>query len=111
MHVTSVLTCTRARNFADARTHDPLWNAPQRQLLSEGRIQNYLRMLWGKKILEWSRTPQEALETMVELNNTYALDGRDPNSYSGIFSVPWPLRPSLGPRTPGLWQGALHELR
>lgn len=72
-------------DFAGARTHDPLWNAAQRQLVREGRLHNYLRMLWGKKILEWSRTPQQALEIMIELNNRYALDGRDPNSYSGIF--------------------------
>jgi deoxyribodipyrimidine photo-lyase len=71
--------------FERAKTHDPLWNAAQTQLLREGRIHNYLRMLWGKKIIEWSRTPEQALEIMVELNNKYALDGRDPNSYSGIF--------------------------
>jgi deoxyribodipyrimidine photo-lyase len=73
--------------FDAARTHDPLWNAAQRQLTSEGRIHSYLRMLWGKKILEWSASPREALDTMIELNNRYALDGRDPNSYSGIFWV------------------------
>ena len=68
-----------------ARTHDPLWNAAQRQLVEEGRIHNYLRMVWGKKILEWGKTPRAALENLIELNNKYALDGRDPNSYSGIF--------------------------
>ncbi len=85
------------------RTHDPLWNAAQRQLVAEGRIHNYVRMLWGKKILEWSASPVEALRAMVELNNRYALDGRDPNSYSGIFWVlgrydrPWgPERPIFG---------------
>lgn len=90
-------------DFEQARTHDPLWNAAQRQLVREGRIHNYLRMLWGKKILEWSATPREALDTMIELNNKYALDGRDPNSYSGIFWVlgrydrPWaPERPIFG---------------
>lgn len=75
---------TRAELEA-ARTHDPLWNAAQRQLVREGVIHNYLRMLWGKKVLQWSRTPEEALDTLVELNNRWALDGRDPNSYSGIF--------------------------
>ena len=62
-----------------------------------------MRMLWGKKILEWSATPREALETMIELNNKYAVDGRDPNSYSGIFwclgryDRPWgPERPVFG---------------
>ena len=69
------------------RTHDPIWNAAQKQLIREGRIHNYMRMLWGKKILEWTLTPLEALETMIELNNKYALDGRDPNSYSGIFWI------------------------
>jgi deoxyribodipyrimidine photo-lyase len=72
-------------DFEAAATHDPLWNAAQRQLVREGRIHNYLRMLWGKKILEWSASPRDALETMIELNNRFALDGRDPNSYSGIF--------------------------
>jgi deoxyribodipyrimidine photo-lyase len=71
--------------FAAAQTHDPLWNAAQTQLAREGRLHNYLRMLWGKKILEWSKSPREALRIMIELNNKYALDGRDPNSYSGIF--------------------------
>jgi deoxyribodipyrimidine photo-lyase len=89
--------------FEHAQTHDRLWNAAQRQLVTEGRIHNYLRMLWGKKILEWSATPREALAAMIELNNKYALDGRDPNSYSGIFWVlgrydrPWhPERPIFG---------------
>jgi len=74
-----------AEEFEAAETHDDLWNAAQRQLVREGRIHNYLRMLWGKKILEWSSSPEEALATMIELNNKYALDGRNPNSYSGIF--------------------------
>ena len=68
----------------NAGTHDPLWNAAQRQLRSEGRIHNYLRMLWGKKILKWSSSPRQALSRMIELNNKYALDGHNPNSYSGI---------------------------
>ncbi len=81
--------------FEHALTHDPLWNAAQNQLRTEGKIHNYLRMLWGKKILEWSSTPEEALEIMIELNDKYALDGRDPNSYSGIlwclgrYDRPW----------------------
>jgi deoxyribodipyrimidine photo-lyase len=73
--------------FESAKTHDPLWNAAQRQLVDDGGIHNYLRMLWGKKILEWSSSPQEALRIMIELNNKYALDGMDPNSYTGIFWV------------------------
>ncbi|MNY17962.1 Deoxyribodipyrimidine photo-lyase [compost metagenome] len=90
-------------DFEAARTHDPLWNAAQRQLVREGRIHNYLRMLWGKKILEWSASPREALDTLIQLNNKYALDGRDPNSYGGIFWTlgrydrPWgPERPIFG---------------
>lgn len=89
--------------FAAGGTHDHLWNAAQQQLRTEGRLHNYLRMLWGKKILEWSSRPEEALHVMVELNNRYALDGRDPNSYAGIFWVlgrydrPWgPERPVFG---------------
>ncbi len=74
-------------DLENARTHDPLWNASQIQLLQEGRLHNYLRMLWGKKILEWTPSPRVALEVMISLNNKYALDGRDPNSYSGIFWV------------------------
>jgi deoxyribodipyrimidine photo-lyase len=71
--------------FERAETHDDLWNAAQTQLIREGRIHNYLRMLWGKKILHWSESPRAALEVMTELNNKYAIDGRNPNSYSGIF--------------------------
>ena len=68
-----------------ATTYDSIWNAAQRELRQDGRLHNYLRMLWGKKILQWTRSPEEALAVMIELNNKYALDGRDPNSYSGIF--------------------------
>jgi len=89
--------------FAEAKTHDPLWNAAQRELVTEGRMHNYLRMLWAKKILHWSPTPQAALSVLIELNNRYALDGRNPNSYSGIFwclgryDRPWgPERPVFG---------------
>lgn len=71
-------------SFEGAETHDELWNAAQRQLVREGRIHNYLRMLWGKKIFHWTESPEAAFRIMVELNNKYALDGRDPNSYSGI---------------------------
>jgi deoxyribodipyrimidine photo-lyase len=73
--------------FENAETHDPLWNAAQRQLLREGRLHNYLRMLWGKKILEWTPCPEEALNIMIHLNNRYSLDGRNPNSYTGIFWI------------------------
>jgi deoxyribodipyrimidine photo-lyase len=83
-----------------ATTHDPLWNAAQRQLVREGRMHNYLRMLWGKKILQWTRSPREALRIMLELNNKYALDGRDPNSYSGIFWVLGRYDRAWGPERP-----------
>jgi deoxyribodipyrimidine photo-lyase len=87
-------------SFERGETHDPLWNAAQNQLRREGRIHNYLRMLWGKKILEWTPTPRHALEVMVELNNKYALDGRDPNSYSGIFWVLGRYDRAWGPERP-----------
>lgn len=87
----------------DARTADPIWNAAQRELREAGRIHNYLRMLWGKKILEWSETPEQALATTLYLNDRFAIDGRDPNSYSGIlwcygrYDRAWgPERPIFG---------------
>ncbi|MHC1729538.1 MAG: deoxyribodipyrimidine photolyase [Syntrophobacteraceae bacterium] len=83
-----------------ARTHDPLWNAAQKQLLAEGTMHNYLRMLWGKKILEWTPSPRQALEIMIELNNRFALDGRDPNSYTGIFWVLGRYDRPFGPARP-----------
>lgn len=93
---------SRARLEA-AATHDEVWNAAQRELLRTGRMHGYLRMLWGKKVLEWSRGPEAAWATLVHLNDRYALDGRDPNSYSGIgwtfgrFDRPWyPERPIFG---------------
>ncbi|NJD19272.1 MAG: deoxyribodipyrimidine photolyase, partial [Gemmatimonadetes bacterium] len=88
--------------FDRGLTQDPLWNAAQRELRESGVMQNYLRMLWGKKILEWSRHPAEALDTMIELNNRYALDGSDPNSFTGIawvlgrFDRGWPERAVYG---------------
>ena len=92
-----------AAELEDGATHDPLWNAAQRELVTTGTIHNYLRMLWGKKVLEWSASPAEAYRTLEHLNNKYALDGRDPNSYTGIlwcfglFDRPWaPERPVFG---------------
>ncbi|MGK0348506.1 MAG: deoxyribodipyrimidine photo-lyase [Myxococcota bacterium] len=86
-----------------AATHDPIWNAAQRQLKETGIMHNYLRMLWGKKVLEWSESAQQAVHRLIHLNNLYAIDGRDPNSYSGIFWVfgrfdrAWgPVRPIFG---------------
>jgi deoxyribodipyrimidine photo-lyase len=89
--------------FAEGKTHDELWNAAQNELRISGKMHNYLRMLWGKKIIEWTAHPREALHIMTELNNRYALDGRDPNSSTGIswclgrFDRPWaPQRPIFG---------------
>lgn len=67
-----------------AETHDPLWNAAQMEMVVTGRMHGYLRMYWAKKILEWTRTPEEAFEIAVRLNDRYELDGRDPNGYTGI---------------------------
>jgi deoxyribodipyrimidine photo-lyase len=92
---------TRARLDA-ARTHDEIWNAAQRQLKTEGWFHGYLRMLWGKKILEWCAQPERALDRMRILMDRYSLDGRDPNSYAsyawvlGRYDRPWPERPIFG---------------
>ena len=83
-----------------ATTYDPIWNAAQTELVRFGRMHNYMRMLWGKKILEWTRTPEEALTVMIELNDKYALDGRDPNSYSGIFWCLGRFDRAWGPERP-----------
>jgi deoxyribodipyrimidine photo-lyase len=88
--------------FERAATHDPLWNAAQRQLLREGRIHNYLRMYWGKMILAWSATPQDALRTALRLNDRYGLDGRSANGYTNVLwcfgkhDRPWAERPVFG---------------
>ncbi|HEV7768333.1 MAG TPA: hypothetical protein VGQ76_25260 [Thermoanaerobaculia bacterium] len=86
-----------------ADTHDDVWNLAQRQLVACGVIHNYLRMLWGKKIIEWSETPEDAHRAMVRLHDEYALDGRDPNTHAGILwcfgkhDRPWaPERPIFG---------------
>ncbi|MEL6182865.1 MAG: deoxyribodipyrimidine photolyase, partial [Myxococcota bacterium] len=71
--------------FEQAQTHDSLWNAAQVELMRHGTIHSYVRMLWGKKVLHWTARPEDALEILIELNNRYALDGRNPNSYSGIM--------------------------
>jgi deoxyribodipyrimidine photo-lyase len=78
-----------------ASTHDPYWNAAQREMTATGFMHNYMRMYWGKKILEWSRSPQLAYETNLHLNNKYLLDGRDANSFAnvgwiyGLHDRPW----------------------
>jgi len=86
--------------FEQARTHDPIWNAAQTELVRDGRMHNYLRMLWGKNILAWSESPRAALALMTQLNNKYALDGRDPNSVSGIFWVLGRYDRAWGPERP-----------
>ena len=86
--------------FERAHTHDEIWNAAQTELVRTGRMHNYLRMLWGKKILEWTARPQDALQIMEELNNKYAVDGRNPNSYSGIFWVLGRYDRAWGPERP-----------
>ncbi|NTV43025.1 MAG: deoxyribodipyrimidine photo-lyase [Syntrophobacteraceae bacterium] len=70
--------------WESAGTHDPYWNAAQREMMITGKMHNYMRMYWGKKLLEWSRTPAEAFRTALWLNNKYELDGRDPNGFAGV---------------------------
>jgi deoxyribodipyrimidine photo-lyase len=91
------------RQFENAETHDPLWNAAQMQMVTKGWMHNYVRMYWGKKILEWSPSAAQAYQTAVHLNDKYELDGRDPNGYAGIawsivgkFDRPWFERPIFG---------------
>jgi deoxyribodipyrimidine photo-lyase len=86
-----------------AATHDPLWNAAQRQMTTTGWMHGYLRMYWAKKILEWSVDAATALQTTIQLNDRYELDGRDPNGYAnmawaigGKHDRPWPSRPIYG---------------
>lgn len=86
-HADDERTTYTLEQIRNADTHDEIWNAAQRQLVRKGIIHNYLRMLWGKRILEWAASPEQAAKWMIELNDTYALDGRDPNSYTGIFWV------------------------
>lgn len=88
--------------FDQAQTHDPYWNAAQTELRTMGRLHGYMRMYWGKKLLEWSSTPEEAMRLALWLNNRYAVDGRDPNSYAGVawcfgkHDRPWKERPVFG---------------
>jgi len=76
--------CYTRKQLEDAETHDPYWNAAMREMRYTGYMHNYMRMYWGKKILEWCNTPEYAYKTVLELNNTYFIDGRDPNSYTGV---------------------------
>ncbi|MDW8136608.1 MAG: deoxyribodipyrimidine photo-lyase [Thermodesulfobacterium sp.] len=85
-----------------AQTHDPYWNAAQRELLERGKIHNYVRMYWCKRLLAWTKHPKEAFDIACYLNDKYALDGRDPNGYAGIswclgaFDRPFYERPVYG---------------
>ncbi len=89
--------------FDQAVTHQPLWNAAQRQLVQTGAMHGYMRMYWAKKILEWTPTPADALRIAIYLNDRYALDGRESNGYTGIaWSIGgvhdrgWTKRPIFG---------------
>jgi len=90
------------RELEEARTHDELWNAAQRELLRTGAMHNVTRMLWGKSVLTWTRRYKLALDHLILLNNKYSLDGRDPSSYGGIqwcfgkFDRPWFTKPVWG---------------
>jgi deoxyribodipyrimidine photo-lyase len=85
-----------------AETHDPYWNAAQREMVRTGAMHGYMRMYWGKKILEWTRTPEEAFGIALRLNDRYELDGRDPNGHAGVawcfgkHDRPWTGRPVFG---------------
>ncbi len=89
--------------FETAKTHDPYWNAAQKEMTRFGKMHGYMRMYWAKKILEWSETPEQAMATAIYLNDKYSLDGRDPNGYTGIaWSIGgihdrgWAERPVFG---------------
>lgn len=90
------------RQLEQAETDDPYWNACQREMVRSGRMHGYMRMYWGKKILEWTQDPQDALSIAFELNDRYELDGRDPNGYAGVawcfgkHDRPWVERPVFG---------------
>ena len=84
-------------------THDPLWNAAQRQLVERGHMHGYVRMYWAKKVLEWRADPADAFEVTLRLNDRYSLDGRDPNgivgvawAIGGVHDRPWTERPIFG---------------
>ncbi|MBF0198520.1 MAG: deoxyribodipyrimidine photo-lyase [Planctomycetes bacterium] len=95
--------CYKLKDFEQAQTHDPLWNAAQKELLKSGWMHGYMRMYWAKKILEWSPSPAKALKWANTLNDRYQLDGRDPNGYvgtiwsiGGIHDRAWGERPIFG---------------
>jgi len=90
------------KKLENAGTHDPYWNAAQKEMVIKGKMHGYMRMYWGKKILEWSKTPEEAFKIAVYLNNKYELDGRDPNGFTGVawcfgkHDRPWGERAIFG---------------
>jgi deoxyribodipyrimidine photo-lyase len=90
------------RELEQAETHDPYWNSAMREAIATGFMHNYLRMYWGKKILEWSTRPSVAYDSMIKIMNRWFLDGRDPLSYSnvgwifGLHDRPWGERPIYG---------------
>jgi deoxyribodipyrimidine photo-lyase len=92
----------KCEEFEDARTHDPYWNAAQDEMRLTGTMHGYMRMYWGKKILEWSRTPKEGYRIALALNNAYELDGRDANGFAGVawcfgkHDRPWQRRAVFG---------------
>ena len=73
------------QQLEQAKTHDPLWNAAQQEMLKRGKMHGYMRMYWAKKILEWTLDPSEALTNARYLNDRYFVDGRDPNGYVGLL--------------------------
>ena len=85
-----------------AETHDPYWNAAQKEMIQTGKMHSYMRMYWGKKIIEWTEQPEKAFEQAIFLNNKYELDGRDPNGFTGIawcfgkHDRPWKERDIFG---------------
>lgn len=89
-------------DLENCRTHDLYWNACQKEMEKAGKMHGYMRMYWAKKIIEWSATPEDAFRKAVYLNDRYELDGRAPNSYSGIawcfgkHDRAWPERPIFG---------------
>jgi len=88
--------------FEKAQTHDPYWNAAQKEMVITGKMHGYMRMYWGKKILEWSRNPQAGFKITLRLNNKYELDGRDANAFAGVawcfgkHDRAWGERPVFG---------------
>ncbi len=91
------------KEFETAKTHEDLWNAAQMEMVKTGKMHGYMRMYWAKKILEWTKSPEDALKIAIHLNDKYELDGRDPNGYTGIaWSIggihdrPWFERPVYG---------------